>query len=82
MPLLKMDLEKRCEVEFMILVYVCPFCKEVRIVSRRKEVNCLICNREMVLSDLTFLEWTQMTESQRKAYGVLWNKKNRHKNES
>lgn len=76
-----MDWEKRCEVGFMILVYVCPFCKEVRIVSRRKEVNCLICDNEMILSDLTFLEWTKMSESQRKAYGALWSKKHNHKME-
>jgi len=61
----------------MILVYVCPFCKEVRIVSRRKDVNCLVCEHEMTLSNLTFLEWTQMSESQRKAYGVLWSKRHR-----
>ena len=61
----------------MILVYICPDCQEVRIVSRRKDVNCLECGKEMILSELSFLEWSQMNTSQRKAYAVVWGKKYR-----
>ena len=57
----------------MILVYVCPQCDSVRIVSRRKEVECLECSQKMNLSDLTFLEWSDMTEEERKQYGKMWN---------
>lgn len=56
----------------MILVYVCPRCKDLRIVSRRKEVSCTTCGSEMGLSDLTFLEWSDMTQEERKEYGAQW----------
>jgi|GEM_PF-39377 len=56
----------------MILVYVCPGCKAVRIASRRKNVPCVECDGQMILSDLTFMEWTEMTPSQRKTYGPIW----------
>lgn len=56
----------------MILVYVCPRCQDVRIVSRRKEVSCTACGSEMELSGLTFLEWSEMTLEERKEYGAQW----------
>jgi hypothetical protein len=59
----------------MILVYICPSCKSVRIASRRRSVECLECDSEMVLSDLTFMEWSEMAPEQRKAYGPTWYKK-------
>lgn len=59
----------------MILVYVCPDCDAVRIVSRRKEVCCLECGQKMNLSDLTFLQWSDMTQEERKQYGKTWNQK-------
>lgn len=56
----------------MILVYVCPHCQELRIVSRRKEVPCTVCGQEMELSDLSFLQWSEMSLEERKAYGLRW----------
>lgn len=56
----------------MILVYVCPNCQDLRIVSRRKEVACTACGQEMELSSLTFLEWSEMTQDERKEYGAQW----------
>ena len=56
----------------MILVYVCPCCQSVRIASRRKDVFCTECGQEMELSDLTFLEWSEMSAEQRKTYGEQW----------
>lgn len=56
----------------MILVYVCPHCREMRIVSRRKEVSCTVCGQEMELSDLTFLQWSEMSLEERKQYGIQW----------
>ena len=56
----------------MILVYVCPACQSVRIASRRKDVECLHCDRQMVLSDLTFMEWSEMTPEEREAFGPKW----------
>lgn len=59
----------------MIMVYVCPSCRAVRIVSRRKEVDCTECGGRMELSDLTFLEWSEMTEEERAGYGARWRSK-------
>lgn len=59
----------------MILVYICPSCKSVRIASRRKAVECLKCDEKMILSDLTFMEWSEMTLEEREAYGPAWYKK-------
>lgn len=56
----------------MILVYVCPHCQDMRIVSRRKEVLCTVCGNKMELSDLTFLQWSEMTLEERKEYGIQW----------
>ena len=56
----------------MILVYVFPGFQSVRIVSRRKEVLCTECGQKMELSDLTFLEWSDMTPEERKRYGARW----------
>ena len=56
----------------MILVYVCPCCQDLRIVSRRKEVPCTVCGHGMELSDLTFLQWSEMTLEERKEYGAQW----------
>lgn len=56
----------------MILVYVCPCCQSVRIVSRRKDVCCIKCGHEMKLSNLTFLEWSEMEPEQREVYGAQW----------
>ena len=56
----------------MILVYVCPNCQDMRIVSRRKEVSCTVCGHEMELSGLTFLEWSEMTQEERKEYSTQW----------
>jgi hypothetical protein len=56
----------------MILVYVCPKCRAVRIASRRKEVSCIACDSIMRLSDLEFIEWSNMSREKREAYGVEW----------
>lgn len=56
----------------MILVYVCPDCQAVRIVSRRKEVPCTACGQKMEQSDLTFLEWSDMSPDERQRYGARW----------
>ena len=57
----------------MILVYVCPHCDGVRIVSRRKEVFCLECGQKMNLSDLSFIQWSEMDQKEREEYGKTWN---------
>lgn len=57
----------------MILVYVCPCCHALRIVSRRKEVACLECGGKMELSTLTFLQWSEMSQEEREAYAKSWN---------
>lgn len=58
----------------MILVYVCPNCRSLQIASRRKDVVCPECKGEMELCDLTFLEWSEMSASEREVYGGSWRK--------
>ena len=53
----------------MMRVYICPDCGWMRTVSRRKTVECFKCGqKQMVLSKLSFLEYSDMSEQQRKDY--------------
>ena len=66
-------IEKEIEESFhMILVYVCPKCRAVRIASRRKEVPCITCDSIMSLSDLEFMEWVDLSQKEREDYGIKW----------
>lgn len=57
----------------MMRVYICPNCGWIRTVSRRKTVECYKCGQqEMVLSKLSFLEYSRMDEQQRKDYSESW----------
>ena len=57
----------------MMRVYICPNCGWIRTVSRRKNVECYKCGQqEMVPSKLSFLEYSDMNEQQRKDYSESW----------
>ena len=57
----------------MMRVYICPDCVWMRTVSRRKTVECFKCGqKQMVLSKLSFLEYSDMSEQQRKDYSESW----------
>lgn len=57
----------------MMKVFICPKCGWMRTVSRRKQVECFKCdNQEMVLTKLSFLDYTEMSEQQRADYVESW----------
>ena len=45
----------------MMKVYICPSCGWMRVVSRRKDVECYKCS-----------EYTEMSEEERKDYSDGW----------
>ena len=57
----------------MMKVYICPNCGWMRVVSRRKDVECYKCNdTQMVLAKLVFAKYTEMSEEERKDYSDGW----------
>ena len=57
----------------MIKVYICPECGWMRMVSRRKEVECHRCGVEqMTLCNLTMAKYTGMNEQERQDYSDAW----------
>ncbi len=45
----------------------------MRVVSRRKDVECYKCNdTQMVLAKLDFAKYTEMSEEERKDYSDGW----------
>jgi len=57
----------------MMKVYICPECGWMRIVSRRKVVECHKCGLEqMTLSNLSMVEYTNMNEKERADYVEGW----------
>lgn len=59
----------------MMKVYLCPKCGNIRIVSRRKQVECLRCGEQMLLDKMDFLEYTEKSQEEREAYAAEWLKK-------
>ena len=59
--------------ELMMKVYICPSCGWMRVVSRRKDVECYKCGEnQMVLSKVDFGKFTEMSEEERKDYSDGW----------
>ena len=57
----------------MMKVYICPKCGWMRIVSRRSVVECHKCGLEqMTLSNLSMVEYTNMSEKEREDYVKGW----------
>lgn len=70
------------EEDNMMKVYICPECGWMRVVSRRKQVECYKCGQwQMTSVKLDFLKYTEMNEEERKNYADGWlyihNKNNR-----
>lgn len=54
-------------------IYICPDCGWIRMVSRRKEVECFKCGRpQMRLTNLEFGKYTNMSEKERQDYADAW----------
>ena len=50
----------------MMKVYICPSCGWMRVVSRRKDVECYKCSEpQMVLAKMDFGKYTEMSEEER-----------------
>lgn len=57
----------------MIKVYICPECGWMRMVSRRKEVECHRCGvKQMACTNLTMKNFTDMNEQERSNYSEGW----------
>lgn len=57
----------------MMKVYICPECGWMRMVSRRKVVECFKCGVEqMTLSNLSMVEYSNMNEQERADYVEGW----------
>ena len=57
----------------MMKVYICPECGWMRVVSRRKQVECFKCGQwQMTSVRLEFVQYTSMTEDERKDYANGW----------
>ena len=57
----------------MMKVFICPECGSITTVSRRKGISCHRCGgTEMIPSKLTFTQYTDMDEKQRKDYSDSW----------
>lgn len=54
-------------------VYICPGCGWIRVVSRRKNVECFKCGEhEMALTKLSYKKVGHMSEEERKDYARSW----------
>lgn len=54
-------------------VYICPKCGWMRVVSRRKAVECFKCGEaQMVVTKLPYEKVGQMTEEERENYAGSW----------
>lgn len=63
----------KCETRLMMKVFICPECGSITTVSRRKEIFCHKCGgTKMILSKLSFSQYSEMDEQQRKDYSESW----------
>jgi hypothetical protein len=57
----------------MMKVFICPKCGWMRVVSRRKDVECYKCGVEdMTPVKLDFTSFSGMSEEERKDYANGW----------
>ena len=57
----------------MMKIYICPKCGWLRMVSRRKTVECFKCeNPQMTLANLTLARYADMSEAEREDYSAAW----------
>ncbi len=54
-------------------VYICPHCGWMRVVSRRKNVECFKCGEpQMTMTRLSYEKVGQMSEQEREDYVKSW----------
>lgn len=54
-------------------VYICPKCGWMRVVSRRKNVECFKCGEfQMKITKLPYEKIGKMTEEERQDYAKSW----------
>ena len=57
----------------MMKIYICPKCGWLRLVSRRKVVDCFRCqNPQMTLTNLTLARYSDMSQAERDDYSDAW----------
>ena len=57
----------------MMKVFICPTCGWMRVVSRRKDVECYKCSeKQMTLAKVDFNAYAAMSEKERKDYADGW----------
>ena len=57
----------------MMKIYICPQCGWMRMVSRRKDVECHQCdNNQMKLTNLDLEKYSAMSEEAREDYAKAW----------
>ncbi len=57
----------------MMKIYICPECGWIRVVSRRKDVECHKCGlNQMRQTNLNIGKYSKMTEQERKDYSEAW----------
>lgn len=57
----------------MMKIYICPQCGCMRMVSRRKDVECHQCGNEaMRLTNLDLEKYSVMSEEDRDSYADAW----------
>ena len=57
----------------MMRVYICPDCGWMRMVSRRKNVECYKCGvQDMTLAKVDFATYVSWSEKEREEYAAAW----------
>lgn len=57
----------------MMKIYICPECGWLRLVSRRKDVECHRCGAtQMTQTNLDFVKYSDMTDQERQDYAQGW----------
>ena len=57
----------------MMKVFICPTCGWMRVVSRRREVECYKCGEmQMTMAKMEFSAFAAMSEAERKDYADGW----------
>lgn len=57
----------------MMKIFICPECGWMRVVSRRKDVECHKCGqKDMQLTNLTLEKYSEMSEQERTDYIEGW----------
>ena len=64
---------KKGDLVLMMKVFICPECGWMRVVSRRKDVECFKCGTgQMTMAKIEFTKYTAMSEQERKDYADGW----------